>query len=162
MSFNYVDIAIIVILAFFAFKGLKNGFLQEFAVLLGIFVGFFLAKQYAGDLLPYIKFNIDENVLYCLAFGVIVIVTLIIASLVARLLSSLLDLAFLGFLDHALGALFGVFKGLVVICLLMYVVQLFLDLPMIKSAAFYPYYHKLLDIAQTFFNNNPDLIPSTL
>lgn len=162
MTINYADIAIVVILVFFAFKGLKNGFLQEFAVLFGVFLGFFLAKQYASDVVPYIALNLSDNLLYCISYGIIVIATLIVASMLARLVSSLLDLAFLGFVDHVLGAVFGALKGIVVVCLIIYVVQIFFNFPLLKSSAFLPYYDKLMDVAETFLTNNPDIIPNTL
>lgn len=153
-----MDIIILLILVFFVFRGLRNGFLKEVLVLVGLFVGFFLAKHYASDFTPYMNFNIGDNVKYALAYGSIVIVTLIVASLLAHFLSAVLKFASLGFLDHILGGLFGALKGIIIVCFLIFVIQMFFDLSLLKDSICLPYYEKLMDIAKTYLSQNPSLL----
>lgn len=155
MPINYADIAILIILAFFVFKGLKNGFLQEFSMLFGILLGFFLAKQYASHLTQYFTFNMSENSLYFLSFAAIVLGTLILSTLLARMLAALLNLAFIGFIDHALGAVFGAIKGIILVCIIIYLLKLFIELPLLDESLFMPYYEQILDITNTYISNNP-------
>ena len=120
------DIGILIIAAYFGFRGFQRGLIEELGRLVGLILAVVLANQLAplgADLLPaFVKHVALRKVV---AFLVIFVLTLAGMGLVTRLLRSLMELVLLGWLDKAGGIAFGVVKSVLIMGVLIYAVENF-------------------------------------
>ena len=115
------DYAIMIILLLSAVLGLVRGFLREVASLLIWMLGFWLAVRYApglGDVFSFVKTSTDRLLL---GYGVILVATLIVSTVVGLLLKKLVESSGAGVGDRSLGTLFGVARGVVIVITLILV-----------------------------------------
>lgn len=146
MPLNYLDIFILIIMLFFGIRGALRGFLEEVSTLIGIVGGFYLARTYSVELIPYLEGLFSASTAHVVAFVAIMLVIMLIVSLVARLIAKMLDVAFAGWIDHLFGALFGVIKGFVIAFIVTYAISwLFPEHVVVQKSHFAPY---ILDLAK--------------
>ncbi len=116
------DIAVLVIIALSALLGWWRGFMYELFSLLGWIAAYIAATSFSDLALPYVPEAITmESVRSAVAFALIFVVTLIVAGVVAWLLSKLAKVAGLGGLDGKFGAMFGVLRGVLVVLALVWI-----------------------------------------
>jgi|WetSurMetagenome_2_1015567.scaffolds.fasta_scaffold423110_2 membrane protein required for colicin V production len=124
---NFLDIIILIPVAIFVFKGLKNGLIIEVASLvalfLGIFSGIYLSDYVSGFLIKHLGLN--ANYTSAVAFVLIFIAVLILMRIIAKAIGKAIDLTALGFINKLLGAVFAVLKVLFLISLVFYVINKF-------------------------------------
>jgi len=114
--FNWFDIVLLITLLCSAFAGLRAGFARVVVGLAATVAGFLMAfwcyRILAAKILPYVHTPTVANVLGFLAilFGV-----LIVGSLIAALVSKLLKGVGLSWLNHLMGGVAGVVRGILVI-----------------------------------------------
>ncbi|UCE08301.1 MAG: CvpA family protein [bacterium] len=116
-----IDLAIIIILSFFIYKGFKNGFITEFRRIVGTVVGLVLAVRYMSDLslLIYGVVNISPIFITIFSFVLIfTIVTLGLSFLLKKFLDAIKFSIVLGSLDRVFGLAFGLAKGAIVVSLI--------------------------------------------
>jgi membrane protein required for colicin V production len=122
---SFLDIIILIPVAFFVFKGLKNGLIIEVASLaalfLGIYFGIYLSDFVSGLLIKYFKLN--ANYTSAIAFILIFIAVIIIVRIIAKSIEKVIDMTTLGFLNKLLGAVFAVLKVLFLISLVFYAIN---------------------------------------
>jgi membrane protein required for colicin V production len=110
---NWLDVVIVLVLAWFTLTSLRTGFLREILSLLGLLVGIYLAGRHyeaaAGFLFP--RYISILNLAKVLGFLGIVVATWAAASLLAFVAHKGADLLLLGWADHLGGMLFGFLKG---------------------------------------------------
>ena len=101
-----IDWIIIALLILSTVVGIVRGVVREVLAIAGWVVGIVLAMNFAGDIAGYIPL---ESIGY--------VPRVIIASgLLGMLLRKLLEVAEISFEDRALGAVFGLLRGVVVVC----------------------------------------------
>jgi len=115
-----VSLIIIAIVAIFVILGLRNGFIRWMGVTQGIIVGFWMASQ---------KYFILEKTLtglvhsqyqaHIIGFFAIFLLFFFIIILLGYLLSKVVNLTLLGWLDRLLGAVFGLVASLILVWLLL-------------------------------------------
>ena len=109
---NWLDIVIIVILAIQTITGFAQGFVKALGGLIGLIVGIILAGRFyenlASGLFGFISNTDAANVV---AFVLILIVVWGIFSILASLLTKLISGASLGWLNRAIGGIFGLAMG---------------------------------------------------
>lgn len=99
--------------------GMWRGLVHEFFSLLGWITAFFMAKWYAQDVSLDLPWLADSPLLRWLAaFALIFVACVLAASLVAWLLSRLLQSVGLRPADRMLGAVFGLLRGALLVLLL--------------------------------------------
>ena len=108
---NWLDIVIIIVLAIFVFSGLKIGFIRSVLALAGIIVGVILAGRYYGHLSEVLSFIPSDSIAKILAFILILVVVMVIAWALAKLLNWAISSLMLGWVNHLLGAIFGLVVG---------------------------------------------------
>lgn len=120
---NKLDIVIVLMLVYAAYRGYKNGFLMGLisllAMILGIFGGFKLMGE--GMLFLQKEFNADKTVLPYLSFLLIFIIIVVGVNIIGKLIKSSIDKTFLGTLDEAMGAILGVVKWLFMISVILWI-----------------------------------------
>ncbi len=123
MILNFVILAVVAIFVIF---GLRHGFIRWLAATLGIFVGFWMASQKYFVLEKFLT-GIFHTQYQAKIVGFIIVFLLFffIVVLLGYLLSKIVNLAMLGWLDRVLGGVFGLINGLVFIWILLVLIVTF-------------------------------------
>jgi len=108
---NWLDIVILVALAIAVVIGLKEGLIKAVLLLVGIIVGVILAGQFSAALGERLTFISSESVAKGVAFAIIMIAVLVVAAIVAGLLTWAARLVMLGWINRLGGAILGLFLG---------------------------------------------------
>ena len=109
---NWLDIVIIVVIAISAFIGLRIGIIKAVLSLAGLIVGVILAGHYYVPLSEQLSGIIPQaNVAEIVAFAIILVGIMVIASVAALLLKGVASLTMLGWVNRAGGAIFGLVLG---------------------------------------------------
>jgi len=113
---NYVDIAIVVLVAWFNFSAFSAGIIREVVTMTGVAFGVVLAGLFYQDLAADVKLAVDsENAASIIAFLIIFGACFLAGQLAGMLLKQTASLLMLGMFDHLLGAAFGFLKGMVIV-----------------------------------------------
>lgn len=155
------DYAILIILFVSAILGLVRGFLREVASLLIWVAGFWLAVRYApqlGDLFKFVKTSGDRLLL---GYGLILVLTLIVSTIVGMLLKKLVESSGAGVGDRSLGTLFGVARGVVIVTTLILVGEMALAPlpPWWRDSKLIPYATPLVTVARRMAPMRLDIHP---
>jgi len=113
---NWLDIVILIVIAWFTLTSLRTGLIREIMALVGFVAGIYLAGQFY--LIPAAwlhQAGLDVNLSSIAGFAVVLVVVWVAASLLASLLHQVANLLFLGWLNHLGGGLFGLLRGLVIV-----------------------------------------------
>lgn len=146
-AMNYLDIILAVLLILGLFRGLKNGFFVELASLIGLVAGIYGAvhfSYYAADFLQD-KTDWDPDTVNLAAFAITFLIIVIAISMLARLLTQIAKLAFLGLVNRLMGALFGLLKTAFIVSVLLMFMEalstknLILDPGVTQESLIYPY-----------------------
>jgi len=121
-SFDYVALAII---GLSIILSVMRGFFREALAILGWIAAFVTAKTYANQILPMMPEDIPTESLRILAaFLVLFFATLLVATLLAIALSSIFKKMGLGWLNRLLGAFFGLARGILIVCIVVFLAGL--------------------------------------
>ncbi len=113
---NWLDIVIVLVIAFFASSAFRAGLIREVVTLVSVAVGVVVAGLLYDDLARDVLVFIDnEKTALIVGFLVLLGAVYLAGQLVAVMLKQAAALLFLGWADHAGGALFGLIKGLIVV-----------------------------------------------
>lgn len=122
---HWLDIVVVVIIVGSAIEGAWRGFVFEICSLAGLIVGFFLAIKYFGAVAVYLGFiPMAQWLLNLISFILILSVISILFTMLGKALKAALSKIFLGWLDHAAGAIFGLLRGAITVLLIAMVLQL--------------------------------------
>lgn len=108
---HWLDIVIIVALAITTLIGLKIGLIKAVLSLVGLIVGIILARLYYVPLSEQLAFIPQATVAKVVAFAIILIGVMIIASVLAIFLKWITSVMMLGWINRIGGALFGLVLG---------------------------------------------------
>lgn len=112
-----IDIVISVLLVFGFYKGFKNGLFVELATLIAFFVGIFIAIKFSYIACGILEKNVSWSPKTIQVFAFVLTLGLVILGihLLAKLLSSIASLAFLGWANTLVGGVFGALKTALII-----------------------------------------------
>ena len=124
MAITPPDIIISLILAFFTLNGFRHGFIEEMGRLLSLIGGFILASKFHNLLVPFLRHYIDgETLQVTVAYLGVFVVSVIVITMIAKILQKFIELVLLGWLNRLLGLLLGLLKGFLIISLLIFIIQ---------------------------------------
>ncbi len=113
---NWLDIVIILVIAFFVLSAFQSGLIREVVTLVSVVVGVIVAglfyDELARDVLSFIE---DDDVAGVVGFLVLLGAVYLAGQLIAIMLKQTASILVLGWADHIGGGLFGLLKGLVVV-----------------------------------------------
>ena len=112
---NWIDWAIVGLLAASVLFGVLRGLVREVLALAGWIAGILLALRFAGPLGAGIPLDLPAAVKAALAGAAILIGVVIAAALASWLIGKLLAAVKLSGLDRMLGALFGLLRGALIV-----------------------------------------------
>ena len=115
----WVDYAIIAILVVSAGISVLRGFLREAISLLGWVLAFWLALTFADDVSGlFARYVAQPSIRHALAFFTIVVATLVITAIVMYFVRLVIDKTEITGTDRALGIVFGIARGIVIVAIL--------------------------------------------
>jgi len=115
-AFDYIVLAV---LGFSIILSVMRGLVKEVLSILAWFVAFYVGRTYTDQMLPLIPTDIPSESLRTLAaFLVLFLATLLLATLLAIAISAIFKKIGLGWLNRILGAVFGAFRGVLIVCIL--------------------------------------------
>lgn len=123
---NVVDIAVLVVLAAFALKGLFRGLLKELCSLLGLLAGAFLAFRFHAPLAEVLarSFGLHAQVGTVAAFILLFLATVAFFAVLGHILSRFVRFLFLGGFNRVAGGLFGLVQGVLLLTLVLFALSL--------------------------------------
>ena len=121
-SFDYAVLTIIGLSIIFS---VMRGMVREVLAILGWVAAFYVGRTYTDQILPMMPVDIPTESLRVLAaFLVLFLATLLLTSLLGIALSAIIRKVGLGWLNRLLGAMFGVIRGLLIVCVLVFLAGL--------------------------------------
>ncbi len=121
-SFDYFVLAIIGLSVVIS---MMRGALKEILAIFGWVAGFYVAKTYSPLLSPLLPQDIPTEALKTLAaFIVLLVAVLFINSLLSIAIGSIISKIGLGWLNRFLGLIFGFAKGVLIVCVLVFLAGL--------------------------------------
>lgn len=121
-SFDYAVLTIVGLSVIFS---VMRGMAREVIAILGWVAAFYVARTYTNQLLPMMPADIPTESLRVLAaFLLLFLATLLLASLLGIAISAIFKKIGLGWLNRLLGALFGMVRGLLIVCVLVFLAGL--------------------------------------
>lgn len=113
---NWLDLALALVILWFAIAGATAGFVREsvtlLAALLGVVVAGLTYRALAADIL---EMTSGERTARIIAFSAIFLAVLLAGQIVAMLLKGVTRSLALGWLDHPAGLVVGVIKGVAIV-----------------------------------------------
>lgn len=123
---NWVDLLIVAIVAWSAFRAFRTGLVRELTALIAVVAGIFLAGALSDDLADSLDFLISDPATRNLAAFIAIFAGVFVAGQVlSAVLSDVAGMLLLGPLDHIAGAIFGVLQGILVVQILLIAVAVF-------------------------------------
>ena len=122
---NEVDWVILAVLFFSTILGVSRGVVREILAIVGWVLGILLALRFApelGEMIPLPSVSILIRTAFA-AVG-IVVGTLFTIGLAVKVFAKLLAAASISFEDGASGAVFGLMRGIVIVCAVVFVLGL--------------------------------------
>ncbi|MBC8312276.1 MAG: CvpA family protein [Candidatus Marinimicrobia bacterium] len=125
MTFTPPDILILIILGFFTLSGFRNGFIKEAARIVGMVGGFFAAHNFHDDLMPYLEvYIVNPNILTVASYLGVFCITLVMINTLAMVMQKFFEFILLGWLNRLLGTLLGLIKGVFVVSIVIFILEI--------------------------------------
>lgn len=121
---NWLDIGIIIILAGGLASGFKNGFVGELASLAGLILGIWGAIKFSwwtGDLLE--SFGLKFSLMPAISFIVTFLVIVIVMQILAGMVSQLLKMISLNWVNRIAGVIAGMLKAAILVSVILLVLD---------------------------------------
>ena len=119
------DWILIAVLAASMVLGAWRGLVYEVLSVLGWIAAFLLAQWFAPDVAQQLPMqNSDQALRYAAAFVLVFIASVFLAGLISALMKKIISVVGLRPVDRILGAIFGLFRGLILLLALSVVVQM--------------------------------------
>jgi membrane protein required for colicin V production len=138
-GFDWGLVAVVVVSGLMAFW---KGFIRVLFSIAGLVVGILLASWYFGTLAVWVgRWVVSVPTAQVLAFGMILLGTVMVFSIVAAVLRKAVKAVGLGFVDRVLGGAVGLVRGaLICVAGLMGIAAFFPDSTLVKSSRLAPYF----------------------
>lgn len=124
---NYLDIIILLFLAWSVYKGFSKGLILELASLIALIAGIWAAFYFSSWTEDFLKslFNLPEKYSPAIAFVTTFVAVAILITLAGMLLDHFVDMIALGFINKILGLFFGLLKGVLIASLILFIIGTF-------------------------------------
>lgn len=139
---NGLDIAVLCIVGFTFVRGIMTGLMQSVSGVIGAIAGFYAGFMYYPALTDFLSEWFKPGpAINIISFFVIFCCVLLIISLLGHLIKWIMKIAFLGWVDRMGGGILGLFKGGVIVSVIVIVLTTFLpsDNSILKKSQLVPY-----------------------
>lgn len=117
---NWIDVVVLIPLAWYAYKGLKNGLIYELASIIALILGVWATVHYSDTLAARLG---DGQTYKLIAFFGIFVATLVLVHFAGKLMEKVVKLMIPGFLNNIAGLVFGVAKVVIVFSVLLMFIE---------------------------------------
>jgi membrane protein required for colicin V production len=127
-----IDIGLILLILFGAYRGYKDGFLMGVVTLIALVLGVFGAFKLTGEGMEFLQehFNADKEFLPYISFFMIFLIIVVLVTLIGKFFRQSISKTFLGRIDESAGALLGAVKTLFMASVALWIIDsLKIDLP---------------------------------
>ncbi len=158
---NLVDLFILFPIGYFAFRGFRNGFIQEFFSIAGIIIAVFVTFKYMRPVSGFARPFIDNPDSAAIVAGIVIFIfTLAAIQMVAYWLESIFRVIRLSIINQAAGSVFGALKSAIVVSATLLLLAGF-NLPGEESRKASTTYPIVIYIAPAAYNAVAILYPGT-
>ena len=124
MALNWLDFAIIGVMGLSGLVGLVRGLVREVLSLVAWGLAIWVGVSFSGQAAMYFEQTIPSpTVRVAAAFGILFLLTLMLAGMVGFLLTRMLETTGLSGIDRLAGLLFGVARGVLIIAVLVFLAR---------------------------------------
>ena len=118
MQLSAYDFVVLGIFLLFIGRGVWLGLLKQVVPLLALYVGYFAASRYHDQLFPFLG-DVSDNpkVVFLTAYVILFVVTYIVAALLGKVMTHVIQVTITPWFDRLLGAILGFAKGMILIIL---------------------------------------------
>jgi membrane protein required for colicin V production len=123
---SFIDIVFAVLLGFAVYKGLKNGLFVEVASFVALILGIYLAIKFSnlvGAIFTGIVPSWNPKYIEITAFIITFLLVVIAIHLSAKILTKLVDFAFLGWINKLAGVIFSVLKTILALSVVLFIFE---------------------------------------
>lgn len=131
-----IDVAIMIILSFFIYRGYKSGFITQFSQTFGTMIGLVLAIRYMSDLAIPIYGAVSISPILIMIFSFVIIFTSVVLGfnyLSKKFLKAMKFSVALGSMDRVAGVAFGLAKGSIIVSLICVLLSMATFSPSIRN-----------------------------
>ncbi|HDK26669.1 MAG TPA: CvpA family protein [Candidatus Atribacteria bacterium] len=134
MSINWVDVSIMIILLLNMITGVRRGIIRGMITFIGIIAAIFLAIFWFKEIGEYISLHttLSKEISNIIGFAVVFLGVYLTARIIGMFLKKVFSLLFISWIDALGGALFGLFKGSLIVGVILIIVT-FIPLPVFIS-----------------------------
>ncbi|MCJ7604932.1 MAG: CvpA family protein [Dehalococcoidales bacterium] len=109
---NWLDIVILILIVIPTLIGLKNGIVKALFTVAGVIVGVILAGRFSNSLGEAMGFISDPGWAKVVAYAIILVVVMVVASIGAKFVKNVLSAILLNWVNRLGGAILGLFLGI--------------------------------------------------
>ncbi len=118
---TWLDYALIIIVALSALFGFYRGIVKEVLSLVGLVFSFWVALKYSQNLTGFFSGMIEnDSFLYGVSFVALLLITLALWAIITFVVGRFIRLSGIGAIDRGFGAVFGVFRGLLIVTVMVF------------------------------------------
>lgn len=132
-------------------RGIWLGLLKQIIPFVALYFGYFAASRYHDQLFPFLReFSDNPKVIFLSSYVILFVATFLVATLITKGLSFVIQVTITPWFDRILGAILGTAKALIVVVLVHIIIGTLLapDNDMLRSCATCPKLNQLSDITR--------------
>ncbi len=162
MTFNQVDIVILIVIVFSLAFGLWRGLIKEVLSLLTWIAALLVSRVYSEPLAGLMTGMVEnEGIRYVSAFAILFFVVMMLGTFLNSLMSKLLSVAGLKLADRLLGAGFGMARGVIIVLVIMFIANMFVsETELWHQSQLVPYGMDLIEKSQVFIGDMNSVSPT--
>lgn len=124
---NFLDIIILILLAWGAYTGFRKGFVIELATLAALILGIYLAINFSWYAAGFLadNFSLGDKAISIIAFVLTFVVVVLVVHLIGKIIEKFINLILLGFLNRLAGLFFGIIKWAFLLSVILYIIHVF-------------------------------------
>jgi len=166
---NFIDIVLLIPIAWFAYKGFSKGLIIEITSLLALLLGIYIANRLSHITANYLinDLNFEGEYINIIAFTITFLIVVIATMMFGKILTRLIKIVQLSFLNKIAGAAFSMLK---VVFIISVIIMIFVNFQIenvilkdeqIKESALYnpvksvapAFFPKLMETDKSFFED---------
>lgn len=159
---NYIDILILIPIAWFGYKGFNNGLVRELASIIALVAGLYASFKFSDWVAIWIN---NDKIPHEIYFAITFFAVLVLVFMAGRLVEKVVKLMIPEFVNNLAGALFGASKVLVIFSAVLFFINSIdtkevLITPKTKQESFlYKYIEPVVPKLKSFYDKQqlPDL-----
>lgn len=124
---NLLDFLLLIPIVWLCIRGFGKGLVLELATLAGLALGILAAYFFADELEAMITdyFSFSSSATRIIAYIIIFLLVLLVLFIVGKLVEKSVDMVALGWLNKLLGAIIGIAKGILLVCIVLFLIEQF-------------------------------------